>query len=403
MTLKYKSLKKLYIYFIILFSAGGISVFTENLLKYPVFLVVSFLIYIIFRPPLKNFIILLLPWIFYVLINLLIFKTFHPLFAVTFPILFFGSWLTYKISKNPKILINSIESAIYNLSRISTGFYVVHILAWQPLKYFMSLIDLNAGKSYNILFYTAHFRSFDDFIPSNTGFAWEPGPYSCIIALGLIIRLSKFNWKIDKGSLLYILIILTTFSSTGYLCLIIILIGYFKIKFRKHIKFFIFPILAGLVYYIITGLNFLYNKVFLQMVGAQDQFDFFLKNGSESSVSIGRFEGLLLNLYDLKNNPIFGYGGHFIETVNWKYDLLISSTTGLGNFLSQFGIVGFTYLIYLFYKSSKSFSKLLSNNGFKMYFFLVLLVITFSFNLIFNPLILSFILLSYFTLKKPNA
>lgn len=391
--MKYK-INQLFGYFFILFSAGGISIFKHPRNSYLILLGVSFFIFLNNRFRINSLLKLLIPWLIYVLINSLSFQTFHPYFAITGPVVIFGVWLLFSIYKTPKSLFYSLENKVFYLSRISAIFYLFHVLSWGILRSLMSSIDLNSGKSYNILFYTAHFRSFNDLIPANSGFAWEPGPFACIISIMLMVRFLKTGWKIDKRTILYSLLILSTFSSTGYLCLVVVFTYFAYVNTYLRLRFLMYPVLITFVYLIFFSTSILSEKILSQWQSAQTVFEFYRRYGSENSISIGRFEGLLLNLEDLKNNTLFGYGGHFSATTNWIYELNINSTTGLGNFLAQFGVIGFSFLIYLIIRSSKLMSKEFSFDKIGVLWILLILIITFGFNLIFTPFFFLLIILA---------
>jgi len=67
----------------------------------------------------------------------------------------------------------------------------------------------------------------------NCGFAWEPGAYSCILIFLLSFQLAKEKFKIDKYSLVFIVALITTLSTSGFMALFLILISI--LIYRKKI------------------------------------------------------------------------------------------------------------------------------------------------------------------------
>lgn len=394
--LSISSLKNFYIIFLILFSAGGISIFSDLLYGAIILFAVSTLFYMIYqRFNIKVLITLLTPWLIYCSISFLYFFKVSPLFFVLVPILLLS--LTFFFDKkNPPIeFYKNIERQIYFLCVISSFFYLLHIANWDMLRSLMNVFDLNAGKSFNNLFYTAHFRSFNDLIPQNSGFAREPGPYSIIVSLALLLHSARNRFKIfNKKTLFYSLIIVSTQSTTGILSLLLI-IGFGLYYNTKFFSLITVPITAALIFFIILNVQFLASKILTQIDKAQSEFNYYSRYGSNKQVSIGRFNGILLNFEDFKENPILGYGGNFSETLNWKKKLNINSTSGLGNLMAQYGIVGVLFFFYFLYKSSLNFEKLYRVSKSRFIYFGVITLSTFSFNIIFKPLIFLFIINYY--------
>ena len=145
------------------------------------------------------------------------------------------------------------------------------------------------------------------------------------------------------------------------------------------------PIILSLTVLVIFKIDNLNGKLLPQFVGAQQNVEFYFENGRDEQTSIGRFDGFLLNLKDFNRYPVLGYGGHFAVTFNQRNNLNISSTSGLGNWLAQYGIIGFVFLIVSFYKSSILLNNLYKNKG-NLFLFLIYLIITFAFNLVDSPL-----------------
>ena len=386
--------------FLILYSANGISYF--NRVVYPIatlfLLAVSFYWILKNRVHLKGLRKFFIGWVAYCFISFIYFETFHPLFFVLFPIVILSAYVLIKSDRELKTTFDIYEKIIFIFAKISLFFFAWQLVSISSLVSLFSLVDLNIGKSYNAIIYTIHNKAVSDQINQNSGFCWEPGPFACFLSLALIIHLLKNKFVLDKRVLIYVITLLTTFSSTGYFCLLIIFAWYI---YRLNSKYFIF-ILPVVILFIMTVLNFSSNlneKVLPQIINAQENFEFYSEYGREYQTSIGRFDGFLLNLEDFYNFPIIGYGGHFSATFSQVNKLNISSTSGLGNWLSQFGIIGILFLSVSLYKSSQLLVNSYQSKG-GVVVLSIFLVIIFSFNLLFSPIFVFFFFIGLFKSKQ---
>ena len=394
------SINKWFLLFLILYSADGISFFNHNVTPIAtIFLfAVSFYWLLKNRVPFNGFIILMIPWFVYCLLSFIYFGAVRPMFFIILPTSFLGVYVLIKSNINMKMIFNSYERIIFILAKISLFFFSWQVLNKSSLISFISFFDFNVGNSYNNILYTIHHRSIVSEISQNSGFAWEPGPFSCFLILSLVIYLLQTNFKLDRRGFIYVITILSTFSTTGYLSLMILFIWYVYLKNRKHF-FKIVPLallLTSLFYFNTSILN---EKIFNEITTAESELEFYIDNDVEKQTSIGRFNGFLLNLKDFKRYPILGYGGNFISTFAEENNLKITSTMGLGNYLAQYGIVGFIFLITAFYRSSFFISNLYKIKGF-LFLFLIYLTMCFSFNLIEKSVFILFFFIYYINQVK---
>lgn len=62
----------------------------------------------------------------------------------------------------------------------------------------------------------------------NSGFMWEPGAFAMICIIAIIYRSIVYGVKIDKYLIIYVIAILTTMSTAGYLALALYLLFYIR-------------------------------------------------------------------------------------------------------------------------------------------------------------------------------
>lgn len=337
------TLKQFYLVLLILSSGMGMSIFRAT--WYPLISLIFGLVVVIkydINLSKKRFLKILLLWFVYFVIVSLKFKSFHPRFMVEMPILFFTAFVIFSIF-NLKSFIRNYENIIFRLSLISLVFFIWQIVSRLSLISLFSSIDFNSGDSINFIVYTIHHRAVDNFFARNSGFCWEPGPFSSFVVIALFFRFLQNGVKFDKRTFVYTLTIVSTYSSVGLLSLLVVVLWYYYVNNKVYFKYLL-PIYLFGIYLVFFNVTFLGYKIFSQAILAQDEINFYTKyGGNADGVSIGRFSGFLLNIEDLRNNPIFGFGGNFASTISSTNDLLISSTTGLGNWLSQFGFVGIAF------------------------------------------------------------
>ena len=97
----------------------------------------------------------------------------------------------------------------------------------------------------------------------------------------------------------------------------------------------------------------------------------------------------MITLVDFRNNPVLGIGVHADETWTYKMGANISTISGIGNLMAQFGIVGFLFFIILSIQSSLFFSKYFNYNS-KFLFFFIVILISVSYSILWVPIIMCF-------------
>lgn len=226
----------------------------------------------------------------------------------------------------------------------------------------------------------------------NFGFTWEPGVFAFYNAIALIFYdfLYKTNYKLKEDhKYIFIFAILSSFSTTGYVFLIVYLLFRYLlfILSRSDLKSKIVRIPFLVVLFIIAlavffNFDFIYKKI--------------VSNFSTDLKSASFYSGRLNFIYEwsrIKNNILFG-SGFFTRQITSNEFFMVSnfnSLNGLVGLLRSWGIIGFLVTNYFFYKSIQVLS---GKNHFVItgYLFLVLLL-AMSQN-IFNHLI-TYILLTY--------
>jgi len=180
----------------------------------------------------------------------------------------------------------------------------------------------------------------------NCGFAWEPGGFSAIITILLTIHLSSNKFKFDKVALIFILSILSTFSTSGYIALFFIFISYSFYKKKLlllnpfFLIFFIGFIYASIEFY--KNSDFMENKIETYIEQIDVEYEHFT-----GIIRINRFEEFNRALDDISHNPIGNGILSFSDFRLKKYGKGVGSNS-IATILKQWGLIGFLVFIISF-------------------------------------------------------
>jgi len=252
---------------------------------------------------------------------------------------------------------------------------------------------------YNCIVYTVNQNSTELVDFRNCGFAYEPGFYSLFINIGLIIEWVKSKKLISTKSIIYIIALVSTFSTTGFIVFIlnaIFLIYYINLKTKLiYIPLVLFSLFVFLNSSI--GINKI-NKLLRDSITFSD-----VENKSSYNpdilFSLGRLEGFTYLFSETINtSPLFG----FVRNID-SYNYNIGNPSGVGRLFYNWGLIGFFLSIYCFWASSKQFSyQIFGRKNFKIYlmFFSIFVIYLFSFPMTNTPIFFLFLFYGILFPKK---
>ncbi len=340
----------------------------------------------------------LIIWLIYNLLYLLVYEVFSFNAFFYTPVLLIISQIIFNI--NRKKLLIRIADTIYIFAFISLIFYSLQVINFSStanllssIQHFLGIEGLGHKHSYaNIIIYTI--SDFESGIPGlrrNFGFMWEPGGFAAVLTTGLFINLYLNNFKIFRIKILIIIIaILTTFSTTGYLGLLIIL-GYYIYHNKQMNLSYILRIAAiVLIGIFLIKSQFIKEKIEYTYEAGMEYTD--VTRESNFKGSLGRFGGLSINLKEFAERPVLGH--YFDDSQRISRDHLNTSTNGLGNFLARHGLIIFIIFLIGYYKTSKVFFK---EKTISMIFLGILIINAFAFNLIRTPYFVMFFIIGFLT------
>lgn len=307
-------------------------------------------------------------------------------------------------------LFASYETILTFLCIISLPLWLIYILFPDALRIVMKTIEFSKPFSedgnvgINILFYTIPPTNNieNDYIifPRNCGFAWEPGAFSCLINLALFCNIFRTNIRFKHNTSLWIFIValITTQSTTGFIIFIMLLLSWLLLKHSLWYTIILIPVVV-----VLFNLPFVKDK-FLEEYNTVQYVDV-SSLGTNRSYALGRLSSFQLDLEEFSRHPILGLGGYekgrYLNKMGYDN---IATISGVGKLLSKFGIIMSIVFFYLLIKSAMLISKLYNNNrGYLL--FIVILGSMISYDLWTTPILISFWIFGYFfdtTSKKLN-
>jgi hypothetical protein len=198
----------------------------------------------------------------------------------------------------------------------------------------------------SILFYSMP-RESGFLLLRNSGIFHEPGAFSLYLMLAIIINTFNTRNTLDKKNIILAIILLTTFSTAGYILLILFLAYAIpKSKMHPSLKIIVFIVMIIATIKTYTSQEFLQKKI-------KENYSTQISAINKGEAGQGRFFAFFKAFEAFKQNIFFGKG---ILEANRPVGQKISSSGfgwGFMGFLANYGILfGFYYLFY-YYKGLK--------------------------------------------------
>ncbi|MCK5136200.1 MAG: hypothetical protein KAR19_10480 [Bacteroidales bacterium] len=228
-------------------------------------------------------------------------------------------------------------------------------------------------KSKTLVFFTYLFgQDSPGVIPRNCGAFWEPGMFAVFLNLALLMNLYIEKRAIlSKKNLVFIIALITTLSTTGYIVLFLILLS--RLSFQNSIlKFLIsLPIIVVFIYF---AYLYIWN---LDFIGGKVNSNIEARHYNRSS----RFGAAVYHFERLSEFPLAGvvlkYGN---EEQNVYYTERETTPNGLSLVFLIYGIPIGIYYFVLFYFGISKWLIYIDQKDIKVHvlFFIVSLLLAFS-------------------------
>jgi len=261
---------------------------------------------------------------------------------------------------------------------------------------FFELPGSRAGYSYhnNILIYTLSTPPDLDFYNyRNAGPFWEPGAFGIYLNLAIIINIFLLRNKwLSKINIILVIALLTTFSTSNWIIIFILLAGYYYFeKGQSNFGMKIAPLILAYVFFVAyETLPFLGEKIAMRNTTYE--------NAIYSETKLERVGSFYRDTYLLMKNPLLGFG---VDPRNKNPYYTMNSVlhnhrnNGTSDLLLIFGLpLGVYYIfiisqIYLVFGSHRS-------RTYNIYLFILVMLLGFSQIILLKAVFVILFWLAYF-------
>jgi hypothetical protein len=376
------------------------NIFNSRYVPFVIGVVLSFHYFLIGKSLKKTFIVLLFGWLLINAISIIYNKS-----GLIIPRIIIH---TVNLLILPYILIatmgnnfwRKLEQIVFFLTLISIPLYFLNLTFQTFFNDLTSVFERFTAESLTVnenywssLVYVNAISDNGYGINRNSGFMWEPGAFAMMLVWAIIYNWSTKELKFDKRFFIYLIALLTTFSTAGYFALIFLLASFY---FRK-ISLLNIMGLALLVFLFSTyvyKLEFISGKINQYNIAYSENTE--NKNISIGTVKVNRFQG---GKYALQRTLKFPLGYGLVSSEEASEDVVRYGTNGLGSLLEMWGIIGFIYLILLLRKYIQEVNNGKVSNIAQTFFLIAILIMFFS-NPISRNLFVYFIFITPLALKK---
>ena len=255
------------------------------------------------------------------------------LFGITVAMIFVNAF-------DNKEIKNAFVNIIFAISVISIPLYFISITV--PSIFAFSYTPGTSGRAfYNLFFYGYMIGS-----NRNSGLFWEPGAYATFLNLGLFLMLNDNSLEIERKYtklIVFLIALLTTFSTAGFGTFALILIIYLannEVSKRQKVL-----ITICIVILVVISLGYYYEEIFISGNGVFGKLKFYREHmnyyssGETTSSTSVRIYSVLKPLEVFLENPIFGVGNSNLQSMTVAYTKGAITCT----FVNWFAINGFLY------------------------------------------------------------
>ena len=245
----------------------------------------------------------------------------------------------------------------------------------------------------------------------NAGCSWEPGRFSIMLVLAILINLSRegVTFRNNKSIFILLLALASTMSTTGYSIAILIYAIYWLDELNaKNVLSFLLIALPLAIF--IFSFDFMGDKLLekANFEGLTRERTHNIKynakiHGDEYLGSMDRFESAYLDWINFRKEPLLGYGRNTEKS--WFYQDISKNfalTGGLVKILSQYGIFIGLFLYMILFYSSIRINRLYWNSQ-KYATAIVLLLSSISYTVFCIPLFTAFWLYGLFGYEEDEV
>lgn len=292
-------------------------------------------------------------------------------------------------------LLNCYVHTIYFLCMAALALWLAFLLVPSVVERLPIVTNQNNYSAYTIIVATIY-KAGNVEIARNQGIFWEPGAFQTFINIALIITLfyNKLIINKKKYTTVFVLTVITTFSTAGYLVMSLIIITYIiycilsRSVVRAEIKIALVLMIALFVF--LFAYQNMPDNIKYQLFGKVTAYFDGGYNANSSSTGT-RLNSIVMSFKAFLSSPVFGCGVNDMENITEQFGSSIGTCTPL-NWFSYYGIIMGVSMNLGLWKFSKEFR---TNKLVNILLFLSIIFSISSENYWRNPSILIFILMGY--------
>lgn len=382
----------------VLIGLSGIILFMENrafLICFFLILLVSSMWVRVPRKGFKYFLFVLSAVLIVTSIQFITFNTFILNSLLSLLIVFSVGYAVNLILKER--FVETYISLVYFFSIISLVFYLAGLLFpafFSTLGNAADNLSIDPFWTKNLLFFNFIDKDAIIFgleVRRNPGFLYEPGMFACILLPALSFNTVALNSLANKKNFVFIIALVTTFSTAAYLALISFIVIYFIIYERFTLTGLSIATLVLVFFSVyLWQTEFIRGKI-------NEQIDIAL-TASDSQRYRGRIGSALVDLEQIAQYPIQGRGRS--QATRFNSDLLRINpnyshrTNGIFDLIAEMGIPFFLLYMYLLFNSINKFCLKQKRSKYAWMLFLIpYLIVSFSQTILLRPLFLALLFL----------
>lgn len=321
--------------------------------------------------------------------------------------LYYGIIIAYiHIRVYGKNIIYLYEDVVAHLSAISLVGWVVQIIA-PKLIHLLMIFPSNTGTiSGSCLFYSEG-RDYETAILffRNAGFSWEPGMFASLVVIALFFNafINHFKFKGNKKFYILLAALATSQSTTGYGALILLGCIIYLLNYRSQYKFIIAVVIVSIsvAVYNLPIMGEKIKELWVNDVQETKERLYEVQGYYQETLALTRFESLAMETYNIRHDPILGYGRDNTNSyVEKELKLNVGLPNGLFKVIAKYGcILGLLFYLCLFI-SSQWMAREFKYKG-TILFFIAYCMISVSYSFVESPIFIAFLFFPLF-LKEKN-
>lgn len=255
------------------------------------------------------------------------------------------------------------QRIMFFLAIFSLITFAVSVVAPQLVQLLPQIVRQSGGGNYHNAIFSVIFNS--NYVSRNYGIFWEPGAFSIFLNIALFITLFQQKASIKNVAVLC-LAILSTLSTLGIACMLVLVLGYVSQRHRvvrKGIKnFMLFLVFCFVLYLIVDGEEFIYH-----VLGKLK-----ITNGKINTSTSVRIDAFVYMGKAFLSSPLWGVGYTEFSRIQESYCSGMATFTFM-NLLATYGLIGGLLPVIgcfkFFWKNIKGFIPMLAMFGFTVAIF----------------------------------